>query len=131
MGQTTRERALRISREMPYRITEHGTYIRGVIGDAASLEDFVRFYKEVQALCALRRIARALVVVQPENELPGPDRLGLFGDAGFVDGFRLALVCTTWTLYRACNRAEQAASEAAIRVRAFLQEMEAVRWLTS
>ena len=45
-------------------------------------------------------------------------------------GFRLALVCATWTLYQACNKAERAATKAGVNVRAFLQEMEAVRWLT-
>jgi hypothetical protein len=34
------------------------------------------------------------------------------------------------TLYQACNKAERAATKAGVNVRAFLQEMEAVRWLT-
>ena len=115
---------------MHYQITEHGDYIRGVIGDAARVEDFAAFYKELQTRCTIRGFDRALVVVQPESAVPGPERLTLFENAGFINGFKLALVCATWTLYQACNKAERAASKAAIHVRAFLQEMEAVRWLT-
>ena len=63
--------------------------------------------------------------------MPGPERLGNFQQAGFIDGFKLALVCATWTLYQACNKAEMAANRAAVHVRAFVQEMEAVSWLTA
>lgn len=114
-----------------YQITEHGDYIRAVIGDAADAEEFASFYKELQTRCTTRGFDRALVVVLPEGNVPGPERLALFKHAGFIAGFKLALVCATWTLYQACNKAERAASRAAIQVRAFLQEMEAVRWLTS
>ena len=114
---------------MHYDITEQGNYLRAVIGDTAGLEDFVRFYREVQARCAMRGLDRALVIVKPEREMPGPDRLGTFDRAGFIEGFKLALVCATWTLYQACNKAEQAANQAAVNFRAFLQEMEAVAWL--
>lgn len=116
---------------MHYEITEHGNYLRAVIGDAAGMDDFAAFYREVQKRCALLGLDRALVIVTPEENVPGPDRLGNFTGAGFIDGFRLALVCATWTLYQACNNAERAASQAAVKVRAFLQEMEAVRWLTA
>ena len=115
---------------MHYQITEHADYVRAVIGDAADADELARFYSELRTLCAVRGFDRALVVVRPEGTVPGPDRLALFGGAGFMDGFRLALVCATWTLYQACNKAERAATEAAMTVRAFLQEMEAVRWLT-
>jgi len=115
---------------MRYQITEHADYVRAVIGDGADADEFTRLYSELQSLCALRGFDRALVVVRPEGMVPGPDRLALFSGAGFVDGFRLALVCATWTLYQACNKAERAAAKAAVRVRAFLQEMEAVRWLS-
>ena len=114
---------------MHYDITEQGNYLRAVIGDTAGLEDFVRFYREVQARCAMRGLDRALVIVKPEREMPGPDRLGTFDRAGFIEGFKLALVCATWTLYQSCNKAEMAANRATIHVRAFLQEMEAVSWL--
>jgi hypothetical protein len=115
---------------MRYQITEHGDYVRAVISDAAQVEDFAAFYKELQARCAERGVDRAMVVVLPESAVPGPERLGMFDGAGFIEGFKLALVCATWTLYQACNKAEQAATKAAVHVRAFLQEMEAVRWLT-
>ena len=84
---------------MTYRITEHEDYLRAVIADDASTEDFAALYRELQMRCA---------------------------HAGY-DG---ALVCATWTLYQACNKAERAATKAGVNVRAFLQEMEAVRWLT-
>ena len=45
-------------------------------------------------------------------------------------GYDGALVRATWTLYQGCNKAERAATKAGVNVRAFLQEMEAVRWLT-
>ena len=115
---------------MHYQITEHPDYVRAVIGDGADASEFARFYGELQSLCAVRGFDRALVVVRPEGAVPGPERLALYGGAGFVDGFRLALVCATWTLYQACNKAERAAAKAAVTARAFLQEMEAVRWLT-
>ena len=115
---------------MHYQISEHSDYVRAVIGDGADADEFARFYRELQALCAVRGFDRAMVVVQPEGTVPGPERLALFRGAGFVDGFRLALVCATWTLYQACNKAERAAAKAAVTARAFLQEMEAVRWLT-
>jgi hypothetical protein len=116
---------------MHYQITEHGDYLRAVVGDATKSDDFGAFYRELQTRCTLRGFHRALVVMLPENDVPGPDRLGLFEAAGFIAGFRLALVCATWTLYQACNKAERAANQAAVNVRAFLQEMEAVAWLTA
>ena len=116
---------------MHYQITEHGDYLRAVIGDAAGPDDFAKVYRELQERCRSSKVDRALVVVLPEGDVPGPDRLSTFQGAGFMDGFKLALVCATWALYQACNKAERAASQAAIDVRAFLQEMEAVRWLTS
>jgi hypothetical protein len=116
---------------MHYYFTEHGGYMRAVIGDSAEAEEFAGFYRELKARCAKGRFSGALVVVIPESQVPGPERLGSFGGAGFIDGFKLALVCATWTLYQACNKAENAAKEAAFSVRAFLQEMEAVAWLTA
>jgi hypothetical protein len=114
-----------------YEITQHGNYLRGVIGDAADMQEFASFYRELQSRCMTLGIGRALVVVRPEQDMPGPDRLLMFERAGFVDGFKLALVCATWTLYQACNKAEMAANRAAVQVRAFVQEMEAVSWLTA
>jgi hypothetical protein len=111
-----------------YQITEHGDYLRAVIGDAAGVDDFAGFYRELQVRCAGRGLDRALVIVRPESEMPGPERLMLFEGANFAEGFKLALVCATWTLYLACNKAERAAHNA-VHVRAFLQEMEAVAWL--
>jgi hypothetical protein len=116
---------------MRYQITEHGDYIRAVIGDAADAEDFASFYKELQTLCKVRGFDRALVVVLPEYAVPSPERLGTFDGAGFIDGFKLALVCAAWTLYQACAKAERAASKAGVQVRAFFQETEGIRWLTS
>jgi hypothetical protein len=112
-----------------YQITEHGDYIRAVIGDAAAIEDFASFYKELQTLCTVRGFDRALVVVLPEYA-PSPERLSAFSSAGFIAGFKLALVCAAWTLYQACAKAERAASQAGVQVRAFFQETEGVRWLT-
>ena len=116
---------------MRYQITEHGDYLRAVIGDAAGPEDFAAFYKELQTLCKVRGFDRALVVVLPEYAVPSPERMGTFAHAGFIDGFKLALVCAAWTLYQACAKAERAASKADVQVRAFFQETEGVRWLTS
>jgi hypothetical protein len=116
---------------MHYEITEHGSYMRGVIGDSAGMQEFVGFYTELQNRCRERGLERALVVVRPENEAPGEERLLMYQRAGFGDGFKLALVCATWTLYQACNKAEMAAAKAAVHVRAFVQEMEAVSWLTA
>lgn len=115
---------------MPYQITEHQTYLRAVISDSAPLEEFVAFYRELRALSTDRGFDRALVVVTPNGETPAHERLAMFGQAGFIEGFKLALICATWTLYQACNKAERAASQAGIHVRAFLQEMEGVNWLT-
>jgi hypothetical protein len=116
---------------MHYQITEHGNYLRAVVGDGADLEEFASFYRELQARCLVRGFERALVVVRPEEAVPGSDWLATFERAGFAEGFRLALVCATWTLYQTCNKAEMAANRAAIHVRAFLQEMEAVTWLNA
>ena len=116
---------------MHYYFTEHGGYMRAVIGDAADAEEFASFYRELKARCAQGGFSNALVVVIPESQAPGPERLSSFGGAEFIEGFKLALVCATWTLYQACNKAERAAKEAAINVRAFLQEMEAVAWLNA
>ena len=114
---------------MHYTITEHKDYLRAVISDDASTDQFAALYCELRARCADAGCDRALVVVQPESAVGGPERLASFCNAGFIAGFRLALVCATWTLYQACNKAERAASKADINVRAFLQEMEAMRWL--
>jgi hypothetical protein len=115
---------------MHYEITAHGDYLRAVIADSATLSDFQGLYRELQSRCSAEGLSRALVVVRPESEAPGPERLRGFESAGFAEGFRLALVCATWTLYQACSKAERAATRAAIKTRAFLQEMEAVQWLT-
>lgn len=112
-----------------HQITEHTEYLRGVIGDKASVDDFNAFYQELKRRCAERGCDRALVVVVPEDSVPGKDRLDTYKNAGFIDGFKLALVCAAWTLYQACNQAERAAAAASITVRAFFHEMEAVRWL--
>jgi hypothetical protein len=101
-----------------------------VISEDASTDEFAALYRELQTRCTTAGYDRALVVVHPESAVLGPDRFVNFNNAGFIDGFRLALVCATWTLYQACNKAERAAARAAVNVRAFLQEMEAVRWLT-
>jgi len=116
---------------MHYEITQRGTYLRGVIADTASTQEFASFYLELQTRSAALGFDRALVVVRPEHEAPGPERLSNFHQAGFISGFKLALVCATWTLYQACNKAETAADRVAVNVRAFLQEMEAVSWLTA
>ena len=116
---------------MHYTITAHKDYLRAVIADDASTDEYAALYRELKSRCAANGYDRALVVVQPESTIPGPDRLVDFCNAGFVAGFRLALVCATWTLYQTCNKAERAAAKAAVTVRAFLQEMEAERWLTS
>jgi hypothetical protein len=114
-----------------YEITEHGGYLRGVIGDGATMQEFATFYRELQTRCAALGFDRALVVVRSGQEEPGPERLSNYQQAGFIAGFKLALVCATWTLYQACNKAEMAANRAAVHVRAFVQEMEAVSWLTA
>lgn len=113
-----------------HEITDQGDYMRGVIGDAASADDFTVFYQELQRRCTARGCDRALVVVVPEDAVPGAERLKGYKRAGFIDGFKLALVCAAWTLYQACSEAERTAERASIKVRAFFHEMEAVRWLT-
>ena len=115
---------------MHYEITEHSDYLRAVIGDAARTDDFKNLYRELQRRCAARGLHRALVVVRPESDISGPEHFGNFAGAGFVSGFKLALVCETWTLYQACNKAERGADQATINVRAFVQEREAINWLT-
>ena len=115
---------------MQYEITKHKDYLRAVIADDASTDEFAALYRELRTRCADVGCDRALVVVQPEGTVGGPERIASFCNAGFLDGFKLALVCATWTVYQACNKAERAAARATLNVRAFLQEMEAVRWLT-
>ena len=115
---------------MRYQITEQQDYIRAVIADSAGIDDFVALYKELQLRSTTRGFNRALVVVLPESGVAAPERLRTFENAGFIEGFKLALVCATWTLYQACSKAERAATRAGVQVRAFLQEMEGVRWLT-
>lgn len=116
---------------MAHAISEHGDYLRGVIGDEASVDEFVAFYRELQRRCSEHGCNRALVVVTPESQMPGPERLHTYARAGFTHGFKLALVCAAWTLYQACNDAERAAAATAnINMRAFFHEMEALRWLT-
>jgi hypothetical protein len=116
---------------MPYQISQRPDYLRGVIGNSATADEFAAFYRELQLRCAELGLERALVVVVPGDEAPRHEDLGGFHTAGFVDGFRLALVCATWTLYQACNKAERAASRAGFQVRTFLQEMEGVNWLSN
>jgi hypothetical protein len=114
-----------------YEITQPGNYLRGVIADTATMQEFASFYLELQTRSTALGFDRALVVVRPDKEMPGPERLVNFQQAGFIAGFKLALVCATWTLYQSCNKAEMAADRLAVNVRAFLQEMEAVSWLTA
>ncbi len=114
---------------MPYQLSEHQNYLRAVISNNATPEEFATFYRELQMRCAELGFERALVVVVPEGEPVGHESLGRLAGVGFVDGFRLALICATWTLYQACNKAERAASRAGFQVRTFLQEMEGVTWL--
>lgn len=116
---------------MPYQLTQHPGYLRAVINHGATADEFVAFYREVQLRCAEAGLERALVVVVPGDEVPRHEDLGRFHGAGFMDGFRLALVCATWTLYQACNKAERTATRAGFQVRTFLQEMEGVTWLSN
>lgn len=115
---------------MPYDFTEHGDYIRAVIGGDAAAEDFAAFYRELKSECASRGVERALVVVSPNAGVPSPERITTYGAAGFLEGFKLALVCAGWTLYQACAKAERAAASANVQMRAFFQEAEGIRWLT-
>ena len=119
-----------LNQGMRYQFTEHGDYIRAVIGADAAIEDFANFYRELQTHCTIRGIHRALVIVAPRSLVPSPERLTTFGGAGFIEGFKLALVCAGWTLYQACAKAERAAAKADVQVRAFFQETEGVRWLS-
>ena len=116
---------------MSYRITEHEKYLRAVIEDDASLEDFVQLFREMKTLCATRGVDRAMVVVShgAAGSVPSFEHLSSYAGAGFMDGFKLALVCAGWALYRACQKAERAAEKAGVRVRAFFQETEGSRWL--
>lgn len=116
---------------MPYQLSEHPHYLRAVIGNSATPDEFAAFYREVKMRCAELGLERALVVVVPGDQVPRHEDLGRFHSAGFVDGFRLALICATWTLYQACSKAERAASRAGFQVRTFLQEMEGVDWLSN
>lgn len=117
---------------MPYRFTDHAEYIRAVIGDDASQEDFVALFREMRVLCATRGVDRGMVVVSPGGgSIPTFEHLSSYAGAGFVEGSRLALVCAGWALYRACQKAERAAEKAGVQVRAFFHETEGSRWLTS
>jgi hypothetical protein len=116
---------------MPYQLTQYPSYLRAVIGNGATADEFTTFYREVQTRCAELGLERALVVVVPGDNVPGYEDVGRFHGAGFVDGFRLALICATWTLYQACNKAERTATRAGFQVRTFLQEMEGVTWLSN
>lgn len=117
---------------MPYEFTEHGDYIRAVIRDDASLEDFVALFREMKTLCATRGVERGMVVVSHgAGSIPTFEHLSSYAGAGFMEGFKLALVCAGWALYRACQKAERAAAKAGVQVRAFFQEAEGSRWLTS
>ena len=116
---------------MPYEITPQDDYIRAVIGDDASQEDFVALFREMKALCATRGVGRAMVVVSPHAGIvPTFEHLSSYAGAGFMNGFKLALVCAGWALYRACQKAERAAQKAGVHVRAFFQEAEGSRWLS-
>lgn len=116
---------------MPYSFTEHHDYIRAVIGDDASQDDFVGLFREMKALCATRGVGRGMVVVSHgAGPIPTFEHLSSYAGAGFMEGFKLALVCTGWALYRACQKAERAAEKAGVQVRAFFQETEGSQWLT-
>jgi hypothetical protein len=116
---------------MPYQLTQYPEYLRAVIGNGATADEFASFYRDVQLRCAELGLERALVVVVPGDEVPHFEDLGRFSGAGFADTFRLALICATWTLYQACNKAERTAARAGFQVRTFLQEMEGVTWLSN
>jgi hypothetical protein len=117
---------------MSYEFTEHGDYIRAVIADDASQDDFVQLFREMKARSATRGVARGMVVVKNgAGTVPTFEHLSSYLEAGFMGGFKLALVCATWALYQACQKAERAAAKAGVQVRAFFQETEGGRWLTS
>jgi hypothetical protein len=117
---------------MPYEFTEHGDYIRAVIRDDASQDDFVALFREMKMLCAARGVDRGMVVVSHgAGSIPTFEHLSSYAGAGFMGGFKLAVVCAGWALYRACQKAERAAEKAGVQVRAFFQEAEGNRWLTS
>ena len=117
---------------MPYEFTPHEGYIRAVIRDDASQDEFVQLFRELKALCATQGVARAMLVVSHNDSSPLPtfEHLSSYAGAGFMEGFKLALVCAGWALYRACQKAERAAEKAGVQVRAFFQEAEGNRWLT-
>jgi hypothetical protein len=116
---------------MPYEFTPHDEYVRAVIADDASQEEFVALFREMKALCATRGVDRGMVVVSHgAGSVPTFEHLSSYAGAGFMEGFKLALVCAGWALYRACQKAERAAEKAGVRTRAFFQEAEGSRWLS-
>ena len=116
---------------MPYQFTEHSEYIRAVIPDNASLEDFVGLFREMKALSTTRGVDRGMVVVAHNaGQVPTFEHLSSYAGAGFMQGYKLALVCGGWALYRGCQKAERAAEKAGVKTRAFFQEAEGSRWLT-
>lgn len=115
---------------MTYSFTEHTDYIRAVIRDDATQDDFVALFREMKALSATRGVDRGMVVVSPNRgAVPTFEHLSSYAGAGFLGGFKLALVCGGWALYRACQKAERAADKAGVQTRAFFQEAEGSRWL--
>jgi hypothetical protein len=118
-------------REMPYQFTEHSEYIRAVIPDDASMEEFVGLFREMKTLSATRGVGRGMVVVRHNaGAVPTFEHLSSYAGAGFMDGFKLALVCGGWALYRGCQKAERAAEKAGVHARAFFQEAEGSHWLS-
>jgi hypothetical protein len=116
---------------MPYTFTDHTDYIRAVIGDDASQDDFIALFREMKVLCATRGVDRGMVVVSHgAGSIPTFEHLSSYAGAEFIQGFKLALVCAGWTLYRACQKAERAGEKAGVHARAFFQEAEGSRWLT-
>lgn len=117
-------------REMPYAFTDHSEYVRAVIPADATQDDFVALFREMKAISAKRGVDRGMVVVSPDSgSVPTFEHLSSYASVGFIGGYKLALVCGGWTLYRACQKAERAADKAGVQTRAFFQEAEGTSWL--
>jgi hypothetical protein len=117
---------------MPYDITTHQEYLRGVLGRERHADEYLVFFKELQRKCAQQGFARALVVVLhwiPELPATVSDALYPFYRVDAVSAFKLALVCRTWALYEACANAQLAATRPDVHARAFFSEAEALGWL--
>lgn len=114
-------------------ISRRGEYIRADVGPGRPSE-ILECYRSLVTLALEQKFKLALVVGAAYDDaahhLAARDAVIAFHEIGVPAGFKLALVPLTYPTLNGYRQAEIEAQKRGIRAKVFMEEMEAIRWLT-